>query len=263
MKVVILAGGLGTRISEESVLRPKPMIEIGGKPILWHIMKIYSYYGFHEFIICLGYKGYMIKEFFADYYLHTSDVTFDFTQGNRLTIHNNVSEPWKVTLVDTGLDAQTGARIKRIQKYVEDEPFLLTYGDGVSDVDLNALIAAHTEQKGRAVVTMTAIQPGGRFGVLDIDHRTNTVSQFVEKAKEDGGWINGGFMVAENRVFDYLRDEDACVFEKDPLELIAHDGGLHAYKHMGFWQCMDTQRDKGRLELLWASGNAPWKLWKS
>ena len=258
MKVVILAGGFGTRISEESVLRPKPMIEIGGKPILWHIMKIYSYYGFHEFVICLGYKGYMIKE----YYLHTSDVTFDFTQGNRMTVHNNVSEPWKVTLVDTGLNAQTGCRIKRVQKYIGDEPFMLTYGDGVSDIDLHALIAAHEEKKGQVLVTMTAVQPGGRFGMLDIESTTNAVSRFVEKAKEDGGWINGGFMVVEPAVFNYLRDDDTCIFEKEPLETIAQRGGLHAFKHMGFWQCMDTQRDKGRLETLWASGDAPWKLWQ-
>lgn len=262
MKVVILAGGFGTRISEESVLRPKPMIEIGGKPILWHIMKIYSYYGFHEFVICLGYKGYMIKEYFADYYLHTSDVTFDFTQGNRMTVHNNVSEPWKVTLVDTGLNAQTGCRIKRVQKYIGDEPFMLTYGDGVSDIDLHALIAAHEKKKGQVLVTMTAVQPGGRFGMLDIESTTNAVSRFVEKAKEDGGWINGGFMVVEPAVFNYLRDDDTCIFEKEPLETIAQQGGLHAFKHMGFWQCMDTQRDKGRLETLWASGDAPWKLWQ-
>ena len=261
MKVVILAGGLGTRISEESALRPKPMIEIGGKPILWHIMKIYSHYGFHEFVICLGYKGYMVKEYFADYYLHTSDVTFDFTQGNSMTVHNNVSEPWKVTLVDTGLNAQTGARIKRVQKYIGDEPFMLTYGDGVSDVDLNALLAAHRAKTGQTIVTMTAIQPGGRFGVLDIASDTNEVSRFVEKAKEDGGWINGGFMVVEPAVFDYLRDDDDCVFETEPLETIARSGGLHAYKHAGFWQCMDTQRDKYRLEERWASGRAPWKLW--
>ena len=262
MKVVILAGGLGTRISEESALRPKPMIEIGGKPILWHIMKIYSHYGFHEFVICLGYKGYMIKEYFADYYLHTSDVTFDFTQGNSMTVHNNVSEPWKVTLVDTGLNAQTGCRIKRVQKYIGDEPFMLTYGDGVSDIDLHALIAAHEEKKGQVLVTMTAVQPGGRFGMLDIESTTNAVSRFVEKAKEDGGWINGGFMVVEPAVFNYLRDDDTCIFEKEPLETIAQRGGLHAFKHMGFWQCMDTQRDKGRLETLWASGDAPWKLWQ-
>lgn len=261
MKVVILAGGRGTRISEESVSRPKPMIEIGGKPILWHIMKIYSHYGFHEFVICLGYKGYMIKEYFADYYLHTSDVTFDFTQGNRMTVHNNVSEPWKVTLVDTGLDAQTGARIKRVQKYIGNEPFMLTYGDGVSDVDIHDLIDTHKSKPGKAVVTMTAIQPGGRFGVLDIDYNTNGINRFVEKAKEDGGWINGGFMVAEPAVFDYLRDDDQCVFETTPLESIAREGGLHAYKHNGFWQCMDTQRDKLRLNDMWNKNSAPWKLW--
>ena len=261
MKVVILAGGRGTRISEESVSRPKPMIEIGGKPILWHIMKIYSHYGFHEFVICLGYKGYMIKEYFADYYLHTSDVTFDFTQGNRMTVHNNVSEPWKVTLVDTGLDAQTGARIKRVQKYIGNEAFMLTYGDGVSDVDIHDLLDTHKKNHGKAVVTMTAIQPGGRFGVLDIDSGTNEINRFVEKAKEDGGWINGGFMVAEPTVFDYLRDDDLCVFETTPLESIAREGGLHAYKHNGFWQCMDTQRDKLRLNDMWNKNSAPWKLW--
>ena len=260
MKVVILAGGYGTRITEESVFRPKPMIEIGGQPILWHIMKIYSHYGFHEFVICLGYKGYMIKEYFADYYLHTSDVTFDFTQGNRMTVHNNVSEPWKVTLVNTGLDAQTGARIERIQKYIDNEAFMLTYGDGVSNVNLQSLLDAHQNHK-NAIVTMTAIQPGGRFGVLDIDHGSNEINRFVEKAKEDGGWINGGFMVVEPSVFDYLRDDDQCIFETTPLESIARDGGLFAYKHDGFWQCMDTQRDKVRLNDFWSQGDAPWKLW--
>ena len=261
MKVVILAGGLGTRISEESHLRPKPMIEIGGNPILWHIMKIYSHYGFNEFVICLGYKGYMIKEYFADYYLHTSDVTFDFTENNRMTIHNNVSEPWKVTLVDTGLNAQTGARIKRIQKYIGNEPFLLTYGDGVSDVNITELVNFHQKNK-NALVTMTAIQPGGRFGVLDIDHHNSSVTRFVEKAKEDGGWINGGFMVVQPEVFNYIKDDEMAVFEKEPLEAIAHDGHLQAYKHTGFWQCMDTQRDKSALEALWEANQAPWKLWK-
>ena len=260
MKVVILAGGLGTRISEESHLRPKPMIEIGGNPILWHIMKIYSHYGFNEFVICLGYKGYMIKEYFADYYLHTSDVTFDFTENNRMTIHNNVSEPWKVTLVDTGLNAQTGARIKRIQKYIGNEPFLLTYGDGVSDVNITELVNFHQKNK-KALVTMTAVQPGGRFGVLDIDHHNSSVTRFVEKAKEDGGWINGGFMVVQPEVFNYIKDDEMAVFEKEPLEAIAHDGHLQAYKHTGFWQCMDTQRDKFGLEKLWAEDLAPWKLW--
>ena len=261
MKVVILAGGLGTRISEESHLRPKPMIEIGGNPILWHIMKIYSHYGFNEFVICLGYKGYMIKEYFADYYLHTSDVTFDFTENNRMTIHNNVSEPWKVTLVDTGLNAQTGARIKRIQKYIGNEPFLLTYGDGVSDVNITELVKFHQKNR-NALVTMTAIQPGGRFGVLDIDHHNSSVTRFVEKAKEDGGWINGGFMVIQPEVFSYIKDDEMAVFEKEPLEAIAHDGHLQAYKHTGFWQCMDTQRDKGALEALWSANQAPWKLWE-
>lgn len=260
MKVVILAGGLGTRISEESYLRPKPMIEIGEHPILWHIMKIYSAYGFHEFIICLGYKGYMIKEYFADYYLHTSDVTFDFTNHNHMTIHNNVSEPWKVTLVDTGLYAQTGARIKRIQKYIGNESFMLTYGDGVSNVNIQDVVRFH-QSIPQSLVTMTAIQPGGRFGVLDIEQHDNTVTKFVEKAKEDGGWINGGFMVVEPDVFNYINDDDQSVFERAPLETIAKEGKLQAYKHSGFWQCMDTQRDKIRLEELWKTKKAPWKIW--
>jgi len=258
MKTVILAGGLGTRISEESHLRPKPMIEIGDHPILWHIMKIYSYYGFNDFVICLGYKGYMIKEFFADYYLHMSDVTFDFTECNRMTIHQNVAEPWKVTLVDTGLYAQTGARIKRVQKYIGNEPFFLTYGDGVSDVDISQLLESHRESNKMA--SMTAIQPGGRFGVLDINE-SNTIQQFSEKSKEDGGWINGGFMVLEPKIFDYLKDEDCCVFEQEPLMNLALEGNLMAYKHTGFWQCMDTQRDKNTLETLWKTGSAPWKKW--
>jgi len=258
MKTVILAGGLGTRISEESHLKPKPMIEIGDRPILWHIMKIYSYYGFNDFIICLGYKGYVIKEFFADYYLHMSDVTFDFTNGNGIIIHQNVAEPWKVTLVDTGLNAQTGARVKKIQKYVGDEPFFLTYGDGVSDININDLLEHH-KASGKTA-TITAIQPGGRFGVLDIDD-DNTIRSFVEKAKEDGGWINGGFMVLEPGVFDYLSEKDNCIFEREPMVNMAKDAQLNAYKHTGFWQCMDTQRDKNALERLWQSGEAPWKRW--
>ncbi len=258
MKVVILAGGLGTRISEESHLRPKPMIEIGDNPILWHIMKIYSQYGFNDFIICLGYKGYVIKEYFADYYLHTSDITFDFTNHNKMIIHNNIAEPWKVTLVDTGLTTQTGGRIRRIRKYLQNEPFMMTYGDGVSDINIPDLLAHH--HKYQPLVTMTAIQPGGRFGVLDIDHHSNNIKKFVEKAKEDGGWINGGFMVLEPGIFDYLKDDD-IPFEKDPLENIAAAGKLYAYKHNGFWQCMDTQRDKLQLEELWGSLNAPWKIW--
>jgi glucose-1-phosphate cytidylyltransferase len=258
MKVVILAGGFGTRISEESHLKPKPMIEIGDKPILWHIMKSYSYYGYNDFIICLGYKGYVIKEFFADYYLHTSDVTFDFANDNKMTIHNNVSEPWKVTLVDTGLRTMTGGRIKRVQKYIGNERFMLTYGDGVSNVNIKDVEKYHDESG--KYLTMTAIQPGGRFGVLDINDETNDIREFVEKSKEDGGWINAGFMVVEPEVFNYI-DDDNTIFEKQPLENLAKEGKLIAYKHSGFWQCMDTQRDKGLLEKLWIEDKAPWKKW--
>lgn len=260
MKVVILAGGLGTRISEESHLKPKPMIEIGDRPILWHIMKIYSSFGFNEFIICLGYKGYIIKEFFADYYLHMSDVTFDFTDSNNMVIHQNIAEPWKVTLVDTGLNSQTGARVKRVQKYVGNERFFLTYGDGVSDVNIAELLEFHKKSGKKA--TLTAIQPGGRFGVLDIDHENGGVQSFVEKAKEDGGWINGGFMVLEPECFDYMSESENCVLEREPIMNLAKEGQLKAFKHQGFWQCMDTQRDKGLLESLWESNNAPWKRWR-
>ena len=260
MKVVILAGGLGTRISEESHLKPKPMIEIGDQPILWHIMKYYSSFGFHEFIICCGYKGHVIKEYFADYYLHRSDVTFDFSAENRMTVHQNVAEPWRVTLVDTGLHTQTGGRIKRVQKYIGDEPFLLTYGDGVSNVDLNALIRQH--QDSSKLVTLTGVQPGSRYGVLDLDISGMTVSGFREKAKEDGGWINGGFMVIEPAVFEYLSEAEGCILEQTPMKTLAKEGKLGIYKHTGFWQCMDTQRDRGRLEDLWGRGIAPWKLWE-
>lgn len=259
MKVVILAGGLGTRISEESHLRPKPMITIGDQPILWHIMKYYAAFGFQEFVICCGYKGYVIKEYFADYYLHRSDVTFDFTLGNQMTVHSNVAEPWRVTLVDTGLNTQTGARVKRVEKYIGSEPFMLTYGDGVSDIDLNALLAQHRASD--KVVTLTGIQPGGRFGVLDLDESQSTVTGFREKAREDGGWINGGFMVMEPEVFRYLSAEEGCVLEREPMEILAAEGKLGVYKHEGFWQCMDTQRDKDRLEVLWNGGHAPWKVW--
>ena len=260
MKVVILAGGFGTRISEESYLRPKPMIGIGDQPIIWHIMKIYSHFGFHDFVICCGYKGYMIKEYFADYYLHHSDVTFDFSAENHMTVHENVAEPWRVTLVDTGQNTQTGARIKRVQKYIGSEPFMLTYGDGVGDVDLGALVAQH--QLSGKIVTLTGIQPGGRFGVLDVDNEHMSVTGFREKAKEDGGWINGGFMVMEPSVFAYLSEAESCTLEREPMEALAHAGKLGIYKHEGFWQCMDTQRDRDRLEKLWAAGNAPWKLWR-
>lgn len=258
MKVVILAGGMGTRISEESHLKPKPMIQIGEQPILWHIMKIYSYYGFHEFIICCGYKGHMIKEYFADYYLYRSDVTFDFTANNRMTIHENIAEPWKVTLVDTGLKAQTGARLKRIEKYVGNEPFMLTYGDGVSDVDLDTLLKQHRESG--KTVTITGIQPGGRYGVLDLEGET--IIGFREKAKEDGGWINGGFMAMDPEIFEYLSPNDNCILERTPLETLAQNGKVGIYKHTGFWQCMDTQRDKNRLERLWSSEKPPWKVWR-
>lgn len=257
MKVVILAGGFGTRISEESHLIPKPMIEIGEKPILWHIMKYYSSYGFNEFVICAGYKQYVIKEYFADYYLHNSDITFDFSNGKEdLTIHNNHSEPWKVTIVDTGLNTMTGGRIKRIEPYINNEPFMLTYGDGVSDVNLNKLIDLHQSSKNK--VTLTAIQPGGRFGLLDIqDHQ---VKKFNEKVKEEGGWVNGGFMVLEPNIFKYL-DDDNCIFERKPLETLVEENSLGVYQHEDFWQCMDTMRDKELLEKLWAENKAPWKKW--
>lgn len=258
MKVVILAGGLGTRISEESHLRPKPMIEIGGKPILWHIMKEYSYYGFYEFIICCGYKQQVIKEYFADYYLHNSDITFDFGLENRMTVHNNVAEPWKVTLIDTGLKTMTGGRIKRIQPYVGDEPFMLTYGDAVSDVDIRALYNFH-KAHGR-LATLTAIDVNQRFGILDIN-QDNTIVSFREKSDEDTSRVNAGYMVLEPQIFDYLEGDDT-VFEQQPLRRLVEQGELKAYYHDGFWQCMDTKREKEGLEELWASGAAPWKQWE-
>ena len=259
MKVVILAGGFGTRISEESYLKPKPMIEIGTKPILWHIMKIYSYYGFNEFIICLGYKSPMIKEFFADYYLHTSDVTFDL-ENNKMEIHNNFSEPWKVTLVETGLNTMTGGRVKRIGKYLpKDEPFMLTYGDGVSDVNLNKLLEFH-KSHGK-LATITSVNLDGRFGMLQIDEQDNSINRFAEKEKTAGGWINGGFMVLEPEVLDYI-DGDETIFERSPLENLAEDNELKAYKHDGFWKCMDIKRDHDELQELWNTNNAPWKKWK-
>lgn len=257
MKTVILAGGFGTRISEQSHLKPKPMIEIGERPILWHIMKTYSHYGFNEFIICCGYKAHVIKEYFANYYLHCSDLTFDFVDNNKMTIHNNVAEPWKVTLVDTGLHTMTGGRVKRIQNHIGNAPFFLTYGDGVCDVDINQLLKFHQENKKKA--TLTAIQPGGRFGLLDI-RQDYVIQRFAEKKKEDGGWINGGFMVLEPDVFSYI-DNDTTVLEREPLEALASQGELCAYQHNGFWQCMDTVRDKALLENLWETAKAPWKVW--
>ena len=256
MKVVLLAGGFGTRISEESHLKPKPMVEIGEMPILWHIMKEYSYYGYNEFIICAGYKQEVIKQWFSEYYLHNTDVTFDL-QTNSIEIHTNHCEPWRVTVVDTGLNTLTGGRIKRIQSFVGKEPFFMTYGDGVCDVDIKALFEFH-KLRGH-LATMTAIQPGGRFGTLEIE-KDSTISRFAEKRKEDGGWINGGYMVLEPEVFDYIED-DATTFEREPLEHLSAEGQLSAYCHDGFWQCMDTMRDKELLEKLWASGEAPWKKW--
>lgn len=253
MKVLLLAGGYGTRISEETDIRPKPMIEIGGKPILWHIMKIYSKYGFNDFVILLGYKGYYIREYFANYYLHQSDVTFDMKTGHMQT-HNNASEPWKVTLIDTGLDTMTGGRIKRARDYIEDKPFLLTYGDGVSDINIAELVEFHKSSKTQA--TMTAIQPAGRFGALDIS--TGLVTKFVEKPAGDGNWINGGFMVCEPSVLELI-ENDKTIFEQYPLQTLASNNQLAAYKHSGFWQCMDTIRDKIYLNELWDTGKAPWK----
>ena len=257
MKVVLLAGGFGTRISEESHLRPKPMIEIGGKPILWHIMKYYSSFGFNEFIICCGYKQHVIKEWFANYYLHNSDITLDFTKGNEMTVHNNVAEPWKVTMIDTGLNTMTGGRIKRIKPYVGNEPFMLTYGDGVANVDLNTLLAFH--QSHGKIATMTAVNVGQQFGVLEIG-KDGTINKFREKNDSDGGVINAGYMVLNPQIFDYI-EGDETVFEKKPLETVAAEGQLMAYMHKGFWKCMDTQRDKEQLEKMIASGEAPWMVW--
>jgi glucose-1-phosphate cytidylyltransferase len=255
MKCVILAGGVGTRISEESALRPKPMIEIGGKPVLWHIMKIYSAHGVNEFIVCLGYKGYLIKEYFANYFLHMSDVSFDMT-NNSMQVHQKSAEPWKVTLVETGEATQTGGRLKRVAPYIGNEDFCFTYGDGVADVDIRALVAFHREQKVRS--TLTAVQPPGRFGALVL--KGERITSFQEKPRGDGGWINGGFFVLSPRVLDTI-DGDATVWEREPLEKLARAGELAAYFHKGFWQPMDTLRDKNHLEELWASGSAPWKVW--
>ena len=257
MKVVILAGGLGTRISEESHLKPKPMIEIGGRPILWHIMKYYSEFGFHDFVICLGYKQYVVKEFFADYFLHTSDVTIDLA-NNKMEVHNNYAEPWKVTLVDTGLNTMTGGRVKRIQPYIGNEPFMLTYGDGVCNVDLKGLVDFHKSHGKTATITTVSIDQ--QKGVLDIGP-DNTIRSFREKAASDGAIINGGFMVLNPEVFSYLKD-DTTVFEQEPMTRLAAEGQLMSFYHDGFWQCMDTQREMQLLETLWQSGNAPWKIWK-
>jgi glucose-1-phosphate cytidylyltransferase len=255
MKAIILAGGLGTRISEESHLKPKPMIEIGGKPILWHIMKLYSAASIHDFVICLGYRGYIIKEYFANYFLHMSDVTFDMV-NNKMEVHQNNAEPWRVTLVDTGEDTMTGGRLKNAAAYVGDEDFCFTYGDGVSDLDIGKLIAFH--RKNKTLATVTAVQPPGRFGALNL--KGDLITSFEEKPKGDGGWINGGFFVLSPKVIDYVAGS-STVWEREPMERLAHEGNLAAYLHKGFWHAMDTLRDKNYLEELWTSGRAPWKKW--
>lgn len=257
MKAVILAGGLGTRISEESHLKPKPMIEIGEKPILWHIMKEYSHYGFNDFIICAGYKQHIIKEWFADYYLHTSDITFDFSQGNKMIVHNNVSEPWKVTIVDTGLNTMTGGRVRRIRKYIDDDNFFLTYGDAVSDVDIRKVLDFHLSH-GKCV-TLTTVNIAQQKGVLEIG-KDNQILSFREKEDKDAALINGGYMVCNIHLFDYLED-DSTVLEKEPMSRLAEDGELMSYYHKGFWQCMDTKREMDYLEKLWETDRAPWKTW--
>jgi glucose-1-phosphate cytidylyltransferase len=260
MKVALLAGGLGTRIGEETVTRPKPMIEIGGKPILWHIMKHYSAHGFNEFVVLLGYKGYLIKEFFANYYLHQSDVTID-TKTGKMTVHSNAtsneSEDWKITLVETGPETMTGGRVLRARKYLDGAPFMLTYGDGVTDLNIKKLVEFHKAQK--KTLTLTAILPEGRFGVVDIkdDH---SVARFLEKPRGDGSWINGGFFVCEPSIFDSITEGDKTVFERTPMETLASKGQIAAYRHEGFWKCMDTLRDKQDLEALWSTGRAPWKV---
>lgn len=258
MKVVLLAGGFGTRISEESHLKPKPMVEIGNMPILWHIMKLYSHYGFNEFVICAGYKQEVIKQWFANYFIHSSDITFDFTKGDEVIVHHQNSEKWKVTVVDTGLNTMTGGRVKRIKEYIGDEPFMLTYGDGVSNVDIKALFNYH-KSHGKTG-TMTVYNVGQRFGVIDMD-KTGTINQFREKSKDDGSMVNIGFMVMNPEIFDYIKD-DTIMFEKEPLEALAKLGELKAYKHDGFWQCMDTKRDHDQLNKMWEEGNSPWKVWK-
>lgn len=256
MKVVILAGGFGTRISEETTLIPKPMVEIGGKPILWHIMKIYSSYGYNDFVICLGYKGYVIKEYFSNYFLHQSDISIDLSK-NQVSILNSNAEPWKITLIDTGQNSMTGGRIKRIKQYTEGKSFMLTYGDGVSDVDIPSLVKHH--QTAGKLCSVTAVQPLGRFGALNLDEKNN-VSSFQEKPRGDGSWINGGFFVCEQGVFDYISGDES-IWEKEPLENLAKDGQLSAFKHDGFWMPMDTLRDKKELENIWQSGKNGWNIW--
>jgi glucose-1-phosphate cytidylyltransferase len=256
MKVVLLAGGLGTRLSEETVLKPKPMVEIGGMPILWHIMKIYAAHGYNEFVVCLGYKGYVVKEYFANYFLHKSDVTIDMV-NNSIEVHDSQAEPWKITLVDTGNDSMTGGRIKRIKQHINNEPFMLTYGDGVSDVNITKLVEFH-KSHGK-LCTVTSVQPSGRFGALNLTE-DNTVQSFLEKPKGDGAWINGGYFVCQPEVLDYI-EGDATIFEKEPMENIAADGEMKAFNHIGFWKPMDTLRDKQELEEEWTAKKAKWKIW--
>ena len=256
MKVLLLAGGLGTRISEETVIRPKPMVEIGGKPILWHIMKLYAYYGFSDFTILLGYKGIVIKEYFTNYFLHHSDLTVDLRQGS-IEVLNNSSEPWKITLLDTGVDTMTGGRVRRARELIGGEPFMLTYGDGVSDVNIEELVNFHRAH-GKAM-TMTSAQPDGRFGALNIVG--NQVKQFMEKPKGDGGWVNAGFFVCEPKVFDYIQEGDDTVFEQEPLQQLALDGEIMTFKHSGFWKPMDSLKDKNDLNEMWAKSQAAWKVW--
>ena len=256
LKTVILAGGLGTRLSEETVIRPKPMVELGGRPILWHIMKLYSHFGINDFVVCLGYKGYTIKEYFANYFLHNSDVTINL-RNNELKVHQNSSEPWSVTLVDTGNDTATGGRLRRIRQHVDGATFCFTYGDGLADVDVSTLIEFHRQQKTHA--TLTAVQPPGRFGVIDIEE--DKIRDFAEKPPGDGSWINGGFFVLEPEVFDLIED-DATSWERGPMETLARNGQLSGFRHTGFFHPMDTMRDKTYLEELWSSGRAPWNVWR-
>ena len=257
MKAVILAGGLGTRLSEETAVRPKPMVEVGGKPILWHIMKIYSAHNINEFIVCCGYKGYIIKEFFSNYFLHTSDVTFD-VQNNQVEFHQSNAEPWKVTLVDTGDNTMTGGRLKRVKEYIGRETFCLTYGDGVTDLNIGQLLAFHKVQ--RTLATLTAVQPPGRFGAFSLPEKETRIHSFREKLKGDGAWVNGGYFVLEPQVMDYIGD-DSTVWEQEPMRNLAEKGMLSAFRHHGYWQSMDTLHDKNILEEQWHSGKAPWKTW--
>jgi glucose-1-phosphate cytidylyltransferase len=259
MKVVILAGGLGTRLSEETDIRPKPMVEIGGRPIIWHIMKIYASHGFTDFVICLGYKGYFIKEYFANYFLHQTDITINLGT-NQIEYHKSDSENWKITLIDTGKDSMTGGRIKRIQPYIGNEPFMLTYGDGVADINIAELAQFH--QSHGKLLTVSSIQPSGRFGALELDDATGKVNSFYEKPKGDGVWINGGFFVCQPEVFDYIRNGDATIWEQEPLQNIAKDGQLMGYRHEGFWSPMDTLKDKQDLNEMWNKGTAKWKIWE-